>query len=425
MRLPLATPHALSLRSICSLTLTTALLLSFAPPKAAAQTGQISCNPRNVRFGTMALKQSEIVPVVLTNSGSSSVTITAVGATIPEFGVTGLTLPFTVAAGASATVDLTFTPTVSGWAEGTMSFTSNASNGTLYVGVGGVGVANESMTPSPSILAFGNVMVGKTSTLPVSLTNSGETNIRMTQMAVTGVGFTISGLNLPMVLAPNQMVSFDVIFAPLSGGSASGTIALPNGGVTVPLNGTGLGVTGQLSIAPAPLNFGDVTVGNTGTQAVNLSASGGSVTITSAASSSSLFALNGVTFPFTIAAGGSVSLNVGFTPQTSGPASGSLSLASNASNAPGPESLTGTGMPAAYTVNLSWNGSQNVVGYNVYRSIAANGTYAKINTTVDPITTYADGSVTSGQTYYYAATSVNASGQESARSSPPVQAVVP
>ena len=81
--------------------------------------------------------------------------------------------------------------------------------------------------------------------------------------------------------------------------------------------------------------------------------------------------------------------------------------------------LTGTGTSPQYSVNLFWNSSSGVVGYNVYRSTAANGTYSKLNSTLDANTAYSDATVVSGQTYYYAATSVNSSGQESTRSTPP------
>ncbi len=373
----------------------------------------------------MLLQQTETVPVSLTNSGSSSVTISAVSSTSPAFGVAGIVLPLTLPAGQSVNVDLTFTPTTVAWVEGTILFTSNASNSTLHVGVGGVGAANESLTPSPAALSFGNVPLGKTVTLPLSVTNSGATYVRVTQVEMTGSGFSASGLSLPMLLTPNQTLTFNVIFSPPAGGAASGSVVFPNGGITIPLTGTGTTVSGQLSIAPAPLSFGNVTVGNTGTQSMIASAAGAPVTITSAASSSSLFGLEGVSFPLTIAAGGSVTLNVGFSPQTGGAASGSLTFVSNASAAPGPESLTGTGIMPTYTVSVSWNPATDVVGYNVYRSNAANGTYSRINPALDPNTTYTDGSVTSGQTYYYSATSVNANGLESGKSVPPVAAVVP
>jgi len=191
------------------------------------------------------------------------------------------------------------------------------------------------------------------------------------------------------------------------------------------LSGTGSApAPGQLSIAPAPLSFGSVTVGSNAIQPITLSATGASVTISSAASSSSQFVLDGASFPLTIAAGSSTSFNVTFTPQSGATASGALSFVSNASNSQATESLTGTGVLPTYTVDLSWNSSSGVAGYNVYRSTAANGSYARLNSTVNPSTAFMDSSVASGQTYYYAATSVDSSGQESSRSTP-VQAVVP
>jgi hypothetical protein len=387
---------------------------------------QLSCNPPNVRFGTMVLGQTETVAVSLTNTGSTSVTVTAVNTSISAFSVAGLTLPFTLTAGQGVNVNLMFTPSVAGWAVGTFSFVSNASNEALYVGAGGVGVAasRESMTPNPSTLAFGNVAVGSTSTLPIVLTNSGSSNIRVTQVQLTGAGFTPTGLNLPVVLAPQQTLAFNVVFAPQSAGAAGGSVFVPSGGLTIPLSGMGTSTQGQLVVAPAPLNFGNVTVGSTETEPITMSASGASVTVSSASSSSSQFVLDGATFPFTIAAGASVSFNVAFTPQTSGTLSGALSFASNASNSSAPESLTGVGVLPQQTVNLWWNSSSGVSGYNVYRSTSSNGTYAKINSTLDPNVSYIDSTVASGQTYYYAATSVNSGGQESAKSAP-VQAVVP
>jgi fibronectin type 3 domain-containing protein len=65
------------------------------------------------------------------------------------------------------------------------------------------------------------------------------------------------------------------------------------------------------------------------------------------------------------------------------------------------------------------------MGYNIYRSTSANGTYAKVNSALDANTAFTDNSVAAGQTYYYEATAVNSAGQESARSTPPVQASIP
>jgi fibronectin type 3 domain-containing protein len=64
-----------------------------------------------------------------------------------------------------------------------------------------------------------------------------------------------------------------------------------------------------------------------------------------------------------------------------------------------------------------------VVGYNVYRGTTV-GVYSKINSALDPSTAYTDNTVVAGTTYYYAATAVNSSGEESSYSSP-IQVVIP
>jgi fibronectin type 3 domain-containing protein len=76
---------------------------------------------------------------------------------------------------------------------------------------------------------------------------------------------------------------------------------------------------------------------------------------------------------------------------------------------------------------LTWGAStsSNVAGYNVYRATSATGPYTKLNTSIVAGTSFTDGSSQPGQTYFYVATSVDTSGNESAYSNPPVQAVIP
>jgi hypothetical protein len=78
-----------------------------------------------------------------------------------------------------------------------------------------------------------------------------------------------------------------------------------------------------------------------------------------------------------------------------------------------------------HTVALSWTASTSTVsGYNVYRS-TTNGTgYVKINTSLIFGLTYADSNVSNGTTYYYLATAVDASGNESGDSNQ-ATAVIP
>jgi fibronectin type 3 domain-containing protein len=87
--------------------------------------------------------------------------------------------------------------------------------------------------------------------------------------------------------------------------------------------------------------------------------------------------------------------------------------------------MTGTGTPPAqHTVDLSWTASANAVGYNIYRGTVSGGPYTMINTSLDGSTAYTDSTVTSGTTYYYVATAVDGSSNESGYSNQ-AQAVIP
>jgi hypothetical protein len=83
-----------------------------------------------------------------------------------------------------------------------------------------------------------------------------------------------------------------------------------------------------------------------------------------------------------------------------------------------------TGNP--HTVALTWvpSVSANVVGYNVYRGSMSGGPYTKVNAAVITAASYTDSTVPSGQTFYYVATAVDSSGDESIYSNE-AQAVVP
>jgi len=135
--------------------------------------------------------------------------------------------------------------------------------------------------------------------------------------------------------------------------------------------------------------------------------------------------LSGISLPATLTAGQSATFAVTFTPQSSGATSASLSFSSNASNSPPVQSMTGTGKaPIQHSVDLTWDASANAVGYNVYRGTVSGGPYTMINSSLNSTTAYTDSTVVSGQTYYYVATAVDGSSNESGYSNQ-AQAVIP
>src|SRR5260370_2970676 len=99
----------------------------------------------------------------------------------------------------------------------------------------------------------------------------------------------------------------------------------------------------QLNAAPGSLNFGNVTVGLTGTLSGTITASGGSVTVSSATVTGNGYSLHGLTFPLTLTAGQSMPFTVVFAPTNAGSPSGHIIFVSDASTSATPVSLSGPG----------------------------------------------------------------------------------
>jgi Abnormal spindle-like microcephaly-assoc'd, ASPM-SPD-2-Hydin len=260
----------------------------------------------------------------------------------------------------------------------------------------------------------------------VVLTNPHPWSETLLGFQAVGVGYAVSGPPAPVTLSSGQSVTLTVSFAPQAAGQSGGRVFVFGPSVNIPLSGTGTTNTpptvGSLTINPGALNFGSVILGGNSTQTAVLSATGGSVTVMSASSSNGQFALSGANFPITILSGQTAQVNVVFTPQSATTASGNLSFASNATNSPGPEAMSGSGTPPQ--VSLAWSPSTSQVqGYNVYRGTTP-GSYSKINPSLNPTTSYIDTTVSPNTTYYYAATAVSSSGMESGYSAP-VTVVVP
>jgi len=397
---------------------------------ALAPAGSLAAAPASLAFGSVQVGSNSSQSATVTNTGTSAVILSQAAASGAGFAISGLALPVTLNGGQSASFQVVFSPTASGAAGGSVTLASNASNSSLSIPVTGTALAPASslLAASPSSISFGNTQVGSSSNLFATLTNSGASAITISQASVTGTAFAISGLGLPLTLTANQSVTFTATFTPASGGAASGTLSVisnaSNSPANVTLSGTGAAL-GHLAVSPTTLSFGSVTVGSTASLNGTVTASGSPVNITSVGISNAEFVVSGISLPMTLPAGQSASFTVVFTPQSSGAASGSLSLASNSSSATTVQSMTGTGTAAIqHSVDLTWTGSSGAAGYNIYRSTVSAGPYSLINSTVDDTTAYIDNTVSSGQTYYYVATAVDSSSSESGYSNV-AEAVIP
>jgi hypothetical protein len=389
--------------------------------------GQLSSSPSSKAFGSVTVGRQQSSSETVTNTGGTSVTISQAAASGTGFSLSGLTTPTTLAAGQSATFTLAFAPQATGSASGNVILTSNGANPTLTIPLSGTGVAAGQLASSPSSEDFGSVTVGTQQTSLETVTNTGGSSVNISQVTVTGTGFTVSGITAPMTLTAGQSAIFTLAFTPQTASAVSGSVKITsnasNPTLTISLSGTGTASqSGQLSVTPATLALGNVVVGQSGTASGSLTASGGSVTVTGASTNNSAFSVGGLSLPVTIPSGQSAAFTITFSPQTAAAASATLTITSNALSSTITEALTGTGTPApTHSVNLSWTASTStdVVGYNVYRGLYSNsacGTFSKINPVLNTPTLYTDSSVANATAYCYATTAVDTSNAESSYS---------
>jgi hypothetical protein len=99
------------------------------------------------------------------------------------------------------------------------------------------------LTPGSTSIAFGVVQIGTESSPTETLVNYGGTSIIVSAVSVSGAGFSLSGLSLPLTLNAGENTSFTVTFHPASAGFASGTVTITSDGsnpnLSIPLYGLG------------------------------------------------------------------------------------------------------------------------------------------------------------------------------------------
>ena len=189
----------------------------YRPPAPASQNVTIDNTTSDPLLFRMAVDQSWI-----TSSVSSGTTPAVVQLGINPSGLTEGTYSGTVIV---TTSDVTSFPlsipvTLTVEAPGTAMLTSNRSS-----------------------LNFGNVDIGSDSTLPVALTNSGNANVTIANISISGPGFRASGIPTGQLLSPGQSASLHVTLAPAATGSVTGSVIVTsnatNSPATISLSGAG------------------------------------------------------------------------------------------------------------------------------------------------------------------------------------------
>jgi hypothetical protein len=356
----------------------------------------LSASPASLSFpSTLVGSTAASQTVTVTNSGTTAATVSSVAATGAFSQTNNCT---TIAVNGSCTVTVKFAPTAGGTNSGTLTVNSNANNNPLTVGLTGNGISsttnialNQPVTASSDYETYvpANVTDGNTSTYWESSDGAGyPQTIAVNLGSVQSIGSI--GLYLPpssawstrtetlSVLGSTNGTSYSQIvgsagytFNPSTGNTV--TISLPSGTSAQYVELSFTGNTGwdaaQLSefevfpggatngsalrASPSSLSFASTLTGSTSAaQTVTVSNPGSSAASVSSVSASGPFSQTN-TCGTSIAAGGSCTVSVTFTPTAAGTASGTLSVASSAPGSPLTVALSGTGTSS--TTDLALN----------------------------------------------------------------------
>jgi hypothetical protein len=322
---------------------------------AATQAG-LSLSPATFNFGSVVGGQIKSQNFTLSNTGTAPLTITQVSAPGSGYSASGLTAPTTIAVGKSATFSVLFAPTTAGSQSGGVSIASNAPNSPSTFALNGTGVASlVTISANPANVSFGSVSAGKSASKSVTVTNSGNTNVTISQINVSATDVTASGLSTPLTLTPGQNAAVNLTFSPKVAESVTGNVTVTSAqGTSAVIPLTASAVQAGLAITPSSVNFGSVTMGSPNSQTIQLTNSGtGVLTVMQLGVTGSGFTSSTVNLPLSLNPGASSTFNVQFAPQTAGNSSGGLSILSNAPNSPSTVALSGSGIAASAAVSLS------------------------------------------------------------------------
>jgi trimeric autotransporter adhesin len=337
----------------------------------AAGTGTISIAPTALTFASQNVgTTSAAQTVTVSNTGNSAVTFTSIVTSGDFAGATTAQCPSIAVDAAPCVFQITFKPTATGTRTGTIAFTDNATGSPQTVTLTGTGTGSAATIGiSPTSLTFASQNVGTTSaSQAVTVSNNGGVALTFTSIVTSGdfAGATTAQCtNIPVEGEP---CVFSITFTPTATGTRTGTITFTDNATgspqTVTLTGTGASGTPTVTVTPSSLNFPGqaltttsapqtVTVKNTGTAPVNISAVGiteGSFAIAAGGGGTCASGTS-------LTGGASCTIGVTFTPAEVGPATGTLSVTDNATGSPQMVALSGTGVNEQVIITIPSGGS--------------------------------------------------------------------
>jgi Pro-kumamolisin, activation domain/Abnormal spindle-like microcephaly-assoc'd, ASPM-SPD-2-Hydin len=339
----------------------------------ASVLGKVTLTPTSLTFpSTPVGVASSPLTVTLKNSGRGvlsifGLNITGADASSYSGTTTCPAAPATLAAGASCTVSITFTPASSGSLKAQLNIFDSAAGSPQTANLTGTGGGSSPVVSlTPATLTFPSTKVGATSAAKtVTLKNTGGATLNISGITFSGADPTsfTDTTTCGGTVAAGSSCTISVKFAPTTGGKLTASLNVADNAAgspqSVSLTGTGKATAPVVALTPKTLKFPSTKVGATSaaktvtlknTGGATLDIKSGGITITGADASSFT---DTTTCGATLAAGSSCTISIKFAPTTAGTLTASLEVADNAAGSPQSVSLSGTATAAPPVVSLT------------------------------------------------------------------------
>jgi hypothetical protein len=181
--------------------------------------------------------------VRITNVSERTLQIRKISVSNRTLSITGILLPVVVAPGTSESFTISYQARTQSQMEAEIHIVTDAGEKPSVLKVKASTVTEElELTASEVSIDFEEVAVGSSDKKEVSLTNSGNREVKISAMSISGSDFSVAGAGA-VSLSPGQTVSLDVNFAPRKAGRQSGSLKVLSGQgsslLEVPLNAAG------------------------------------------------------------------------------------------------------------------------------------------------------------------------------------------
>ncbi|MFN8595649.1 MAG: choice-of-anchor D domain-containing protein [Anaerolineae bacterium] len=318
---------------------------------------QLTVSPLSLSFGNQLLSagQTAAQTINITNTGNITLTISGVivtGTDSLQFIKTSDSGQTTLGPGANRTVQIAFDPSTLGAKTASLSITTD--NGSGSVTLSGTGTGVSQLSVSPTSLSFGSRLVpgGPTAEQAVNISNSGDANLSVTSVTLTGADssqFIVKSDTAQSTVAPGATRLVKITFDPSTVGAKTAALHIitDNGTQDVALSGTGLGVS-ELVVSPGSLAYSaqrfsagptfaySVYISNTGTANLNVT----SVSLTGATPGE--YVVTSDSGQTTLIPNAARIVKVAFDPTSIGPKTANLTIVTD--NGTRDVALTGSGL---------------------------------------------------------------------------------